>query len=194
MRAVALVALGQLLWSCQAGSFGFPKQAFVKGADNPANSSQSPEPGTGGSTSKTPGEAIQDPFQFCKATRTVDNSGPDGEMDDRRYVGPKIPSSVSRAFSSDNVVWRCMNGHVYGCYLGASGRACQRWSKAKPSPTPSIRKFCATVPDSDVPNAANDTSWSWVCVGKTPVLDKSVAAPILDERGYMVESWKRISR
>ena len=136
----------------------------------------------------------RDPFEFCKAAANVDPTGPDGEMNDPRYVGPKIPAAVSKTFDSDNVAWRCMGGQVYGCYLGASGRGCQRWKTAKPSPTRSIRDWCAGHPDAFVPNAANDTSSSWLCRGTVPVIDSSVKQPRLDERGYYVEAWKRIAR
>jgi len=136
----------------------------------------------------------RDPFEFCRAAANVDPTGPDGEMNDARYVGPKIPSAVSKAFDSDNVAWRCMGGQVYGCYMGASGRACQRWKTAKPSPTRSIRDWCAGHPDAFVPNAANDTSSSWLCRGTVPVIDSSVKQSQLDERGYYVEAWKRIAR
>jgi len=136
----------------------------------------------------------RDPFEFCKAATNVDPTGPDGEMNDPRYVGSKVPSAVSKTFDSNNVAWRCMGGQVYGCYMGASGRACQRWKTAKPSPTRSIRDWCAGHPDAFVPNAANDTSSSWLCRGTVPVIDSSVKQPRLDERGYYVEAWKRIAR
>jgi hypothetical protein len=136
----------------------------------------------------------RDPFAFCRAAANVDPTGPDGEMNDARYVGPKIPSVVSETFDSDNVTWRCMGGQVYGCYLGASGRACQRWKTAKPSPTRSVRDWCSRHPDAAVPNAAADTPWSWLCRGTVPVIDSRVKQPQLDNRGYYVEAWKRIAR
>jgi hypothetical protein len=147
-----------------------------------------PVPASSGSTT------YRDPFEFCKAAANVDPTGPDGAMNDARYVGPTIPSAVSKAFDSDNVTWRCMGGQVYGCYLGASGRACQRWTTAKPSPTRSVRDWCGRHPGAAVPNAANDTPWDWVCRGTAPVIDSSVKQPQLDQRGYFIEAWKRIAR
>jgi hypothetical protein len=132
----------------------------------------------------------KDPFEFCKAVKNVDNSE---SMDDKRYVGPETPSVILKAMGGP-AAWRCMDGNVYGCFLGASGRACLRWKNVTTSPTQSIRQFCANNPNSwVVPNSVNDTPWSWVCRGTVGVIDTSVKKESLDKRGYFVGAWKKIS-
>ena len=136
----------------------------------------------------------KDPFDFCKALRNVDGTGTDGFMDDKRYVGPEAPSAILKAFepNSGPIVWRCMDGNVYGCILGASGRGCMKWWNVALKPTPTVKRFCANHPNSWVANAENDTPWSWVCRGTTAVIDTSVKKPSLDKRGYYVDAWKKI--
>ena len=77
-----------------------------------------------------------DPFAYCKAVGDRDltcvECGDDSPVGDTRYVGPSMPRVVISALRkkldmpSDEfpAVWRCMNGNIWGCYLGASGRAC----------------------------------------------------------------------
>jgi hypothetical protein len=73
------------------------------------------------------GGRFKDPFEFCEAVRNIDQ--PDG-----RYVGPKIPIPIARglqtAFGAPpsgslqpflrGTFWRCMNGKVYACNVGAN--------------------------------------------------------------------------
>ncbi|MBV9990053.1 MAG: hypothetical protein JOZ72_02065 [Alphaproteobacteria bacterium] len=92
----------------------------------------------------------------------------------------------------ENGVWRCMGGRVYACYLGATGRACMK-TRAVRKPTAVLRRYCAQYPNTAVPNAANDTSASWVCQGVTPILDARYPQPALDRRGYVRDSWLEVT-
>lgn len=85
--------------------------------------------------------------------------------------------------------WRCVNSSVYTCELGASGRACMKMSNSR-APTQSVRDYCRRYPNTDVPNAANGTPFTWSCRGTNPVI--TGGAPV-DERGYFKESWHKVS-
>ena len=141
-----------------------------------------------------PATVYTDLFEYCKAVR---NSNPvstdEDKILDRRYSGPVIPREVIMALKERggeySLYWRCMDGRVYGCFGGASGRACQSWNTNK-NPSAAIRAFCREHPNSDGPPLAyNDTPFSWTCVGKNPVMDKSIQLPQFDKFGYYKESW-----
>ena len=131
----------------------------------------------------------KDPFEFCKAVRNKDSI--EG-MEDKRYVGPDFPSAVIKALGVEVVTWRCMDGNVYGCIVGASGRACMQWENVTLSPTASIKDFCVHNPNSYVSNADNDTPYNWDCHGTVAVIDPDYKKTLLDKRGYVIDAWKKI--
>src|SRR5687767_895884 len=83
--------------------------------------SASPAPGS------EPQETFSDPFAYCTALGTVD-------LPDSRYTGPQVPEVIARGlkkalgapadaaleFFLNNTVWRCMDGMVYACTVGAN--------------------------------------------------------------------------
>lgn len=133
--------------------------------------------------------AYKDPVEFCKAVRNLDNSE---QMDDERYIGPVFPSVVTKAFESEYVTWRCVDGDVYGCYVGASGRDCVQWKNVTLSPTARIREFCVNNPNSFVAYAYNDTPYDWNCHGTVAVIDPNYKNTLLDKRGFVIDNWKKI--
>jgi hypothetical protein len=50
-----------------------------------------------------------------------------------------------------------------------------------------IKAYCARHPGSNVPNAANDTTFSWICRGTIADIDKNYATPLRDKRGVRRE-------
>ena len=139
-----------------------------------------------------PAAAYTDPVQYCRAVRNADSG--EGGIRDRRYAGAPTPKSIVTAMREANVWWRCMDGRVYACAIGASGRGCQKWTTRKTA-TPSIARFCAENRNSDiVPNSDNDTIYSWKCRGAKPVLDQGTPTPRLDKRGYFTDTWKPLSQ
>jgi hypothetical protein len=131
-----------------------------------------------------------DPFQFCRVVVNADNDGEAG-MRDPRYLGNNPPMEL-QSIDHGNFVWRCMDGKVLVCAMGASGRGCIRWSTST-NPTPNLRNFCAKNSNGFVPNAANDTPYAWVCRGGLPVRDLSMPMKF-DRRGYYAESWREVTR
>lgn len=140
-----------------------------------------------------------DPFAYCKAVGDRDlacvECGDDSPVGDTRYVGPSVPRVITSTLRrkldmpSDEfpAVWRCMNGNIWGCYLGASGRACTRPDTSVDQRA--IAQFCVQNPNSNVPNAVNNTPWQWTCNGSTAVIDRRYPAVQLDKRGYMATGW-----
>jgi hypothetical protein len=132
-----------------------------------------------------------DPFQFCRVVVNADNDGDEG-MRDPRYVG-RQPPPVLMSMVRENFWWRCMDGKVFVCLTGATGRGCMRFS-LNTGATASIRRYCANNPGGFVPNAVNDTPYSWNCRSRTPVMDRSAGLPGLDRRGYYLENWRSVGR
>jgi len=143
-----------------------------------------------------PSTVYHDPFSFCRAVKSADSSG-EGSVQDRRYQGLDLPRKVLSTLRTqyprmdENGVWRCMGGKVYACYLGASGRACMK-TRIVRKPTAVVRGYCAQYPNTDVPNAANDTFAEWICRGTKPILDTRCPQPALDPRGYLKSSWLEV--
>jgi hypothetical protein len=135
-------------------------------------------------------QSNRDPFSYC---RSVKNWAAPLEIE---HPPKAICDSIGYPWGGPpkecaGVTWRCQDGEVYGCEIGASGRGCMRWNTSK-APTQSLRQYCAQTPNASVPNAVNDTPYSWSCRGKTPVLDQSVPPPKLDKSGYYADAWKRV--
>lgn len=136
--------------------------------------------------------AYSDPFAYCKAVANVDCSLEGGACDPR-YNGPKPPPAVAKFLRkrTNEVAWRCMNGKVMGCYLGASGSACQKREAAGTLPR-GIKEFCAQNPNEQMLSRAQfgpDAPEKWRCANGRPIA-KGLSGPRLDERGYHVDSWK----
>jgi len=139
--------------------------------------------------STEPGK-FADPFEYCKAVVNVDCSLEGGECD-ARYTGPKPPPIVASTLGGA-VAWRCMNGKVMGCYLGASGSACEKPGASGKPPAGLIEYCLQNLHEKMLSRAqfgADGPNWS--CVSGKPVY--AGTAPKLDRRGYMVESWRVIS-
>lgn len=123
-----------------------------------------------------------DAAAYCRAKINVDYVR-DSDGSPASYVGP-------RPTLAQGNVWRCMEGKVYSCFLGASGLACAK-ADASRIPSLAIRQFCRRNPNTDfVPMMVIDVSSStWKCEGVTPVIIETFP---LDARGYQRDAWKRI--
>ena len=136
-----------------------------------------------------------DPFAYCKATINVDCSLEGGKCD-KRYSGPTPPPVVAKSLGKklNEVAWRCMNEKVMGCYLGASGSACQK-REAGTLPR-GIKEFCSQNPNEEMLSRAQfgpDAPEKWKCANGLPVAKGGQAGVRLDSRGYLRDSWKVIS-
>lgn len=139
-----------------------------------------------------------DPFAYCAAVGNADTP-------DARYTGEKLPASVvaglRKASNSPTEVpldrgtfWRCMDGKVYACFVGAN-LPCD--SKANVDKTPSAEEndYCKANPTSDFIPAAvsgHDTVYEWGCKDGAPQIVKQVFQ--VDARGYIGVFWYALSQ
>jgi hypothetical protein len=144
--------------------------------------------------------SFSDPFAYCAAVGTVDNL-------DARYTGPKVPDMVARGIMKatnaspdaplnvfvNNSFWRCMNGKVYGCTVGAN-LPCQAKADTNRAPTSEEADFCKANPTSDFIPASvtgRETVYEWRCTNGTPEIVKQVSQP--DPRGFISNFWYEIN-
>lgn len=145
-------------------------------------------------------EAFRDPFAYCAAVGTID-------APDERYAGPAVPEAVVRglekAFGVAGVEpkaafergtsWRCMDGAVYACNVGAN-LPCDAKPARDPQRTEAMRTYCAGNAGSDfIPMyvTGHDTIYDWSCAGTAPKRGQRVSE--LDARGYVASIWHRIA-
>ena len=147
-----------------------------------------------GGTPAAPAATYTDPFAYCAAVGTIDTP-------DARYTGPKTPGSVlpipvgpgtPSPFPEGSVYWRCMDGKVYTCTVGANIPC---WAKANTSttPTPGMQNYCKDQPNAEsIPAVAtgHETIYSWSCKDGVPVMGKQIFH--VDAQGYQTEYWQQI--
>jgi len=145
------------------------------------------------------GETFDDPFAYCRALGTVD-------APDARYTGPAVPAAVARglqkAFGVEpteplaaferGTSWRCMNGSVWACNVGAN-LPCMEKPDFEQQPSDAMRAYCEENPGSDfIPMyvTGHATLFQWACIGKEVRRGKRTTQ--LDARGYIASIWHRI--
>jgi hypothetical protein len=137
-----------------------------------------------------------DPFAYCAAVGTIDKP-------DARYVGEAVPASVAEALRTasgaaadaplsifeSNSYWRCMDGKVYGCFVGAN-IPCEDKADANSTPTAAENEFCQAQPNADVIPAVvtgHATIYEWRCTNGQPEIVRQVLQ--VDAQGYVSEFW-----
>ena len=151
---------------------------------------------TGISTTAADGTQFSDPFAYCASVTTIDTP-------DNRYTGPSAPDAIIEALrqeagiSSDapvdwvaaGSVWRCMDGKVWGCFVGAN-LPCSEKADTSATPGPEMQDFCEQNPDADVIPAVvtgRATVYEWRCEGNTPTAGQQLLTP--DARGFLSDFW-----
>jgi hypothetical protein len=140
-----------------------------------------------------------DPFAYCAAVGTVDTPGAD-------YTGPQVPEDLARALQrAMNVpdtplevlqggsVWRCVDGQVYGCFVGAN-LPCEAKANTDQTPTQEEIEFCQANPDSDFIPAVvtgRETVYEWRCRAGAPEIVRQVTE--VDAQGFIAGIWYAIS-
>ncbi len=142
----------------------------------------------------------KDPFAYCKAVGTVDSP-------DSRYVGPKMPASIvaglKKAFGApesappdvfeQGTYWRCMDGRVYACNVGAN-LPCTEKADTSREPNQGMKEWCKSNRDSSfIPAyaAGRSTVYEWRCTAGEPEIIKQINKP--DAAGYISNIWYEIS-
>jgi|HubBroStandDraft_5_1064220.scaffolds.fasta_scaffold165125_2 hypothetical protein len=135
------------------------------------------------------GGATADPFGYCKASGTSDSVR-------------QLPRTLKRAAAAalglppgaeaaDGYFWRCMDGAVYVCSVGAN-IPCQSKADAKRR-NAGAEAFCREKPDADsVPAYAtgHSTIYEWRCVSGAALRGKRIVR--LDRRGFQADFWSRL--
>ena len=85
-----------------------------------------------------------------------------------------------------------MNGNVYICELGASGRGCLK-TGFNTTPHAGIRKWCRENPNANyVPGyLLPGIAVIWRCLRGQPVITETEG---VDEHGYVKRAWQKVGR
>lgn len=157
----------------------------------------------GPSSATTPTITLQttftDPFAYCAAVGTIDTP-------DTRYSGPTAPDSIVRGLQTalnvpdtpldvlaNGSSWRCMDGTVYACFVGAN-LPCDARANTDRTPTSAETDFCRQQPAADVIPAyvtGHDTVYAWRCTDGTPVIVQQVFQ--VDAQGFIADIWYPIT-
>lgn len=140
-----------------------------------------------------------DPFAYCAEIQDID-------APDDRYTGEAVPDVVVEGirnatgasadapaeFFRDGTSWRCMDGEVYACTVGAN-LPCQAKADVSEDPSPEMSEFCVANPDAEAIPAAvtgRETVFAWACDGSKAVAERQVFQ--VDDRGFIAEIWYRL--
>ena len=92
------------------------------------------------------GKTYDNPFSYCKAAGTVDSPGPE-------YKGPAVPESIAEGLRKEfgsqapmdvfikGTYWRCMDGKVYACNVGAN-LPCTEKADTSKEPNEGMVNYC----------------------------------------------------
>lgn len=149
-----------------------------------------------------PGQSLAtfaDPFAYCADVGTID-------APDARYTGeqppPAVIAGIRAAFNApadapaefykDGTFWRCADGQVKACFVGAN-LPCEEKADLSETPNEGTTAFCKENPNAEsVPAAATGraTVFTWRCVKGTPEKGEQVAHA--DDQGFIADFWYMI--
>ncbi len=144
-------------------------------------------------------EAFTDPFAYCAAVGDID-------APDARYTGEPLPLVIIEGirtatgasadapleFFERGSFWRCMDGAVYACIVGAN-LPCEAKADTSETPSAAMVEFCAANADAEVIPAAvtgRETVYAWRCEAETPAIERQVMQ--VDARGFLADIWYRL--
>jgi len=146
-----------------------------------------------------PAAAYSDPFAYCAAVGTID-------APDATYTGLQVPQSVAEGLQKalnapdtplemlqNGSSWRCMDGEVYACFVGAN-LPCEARANTDRAPTQEEIDFCKQSPNSDFIPAVltgRETVYEWRCRNGAPEIVRQVFQP--DAQGFLSEIWYVLS-
>lgn len=140
-----------------------------------------------------------DPFAYCAAVENAD-------VPASPYAGPKFPEAIARGLQValqvppdenlgpllENSFWRCMDGKVYSCTVGAN-LPCMVKANMSRQPSEAVQKFCAVNRDaSAIPMVVTGraTVYAWKCEKGRAVIVRELVRP--DARGFLSNIWYEI--
>jgi hypothetical protein len=139
-----------------------------------------------------------DPFSFCEKVGTADS--PDGGFGPspaptalEAYFPSALGVAADAKIDMSSVYWRCMDGHVYICAVGAN-LVCDR-KPDRSTANPGADNYCREHPHAaSVPAYAtgHSTLYVWRCRDGLALRDRLVGK--LDRRGFRVDIWHQVHR
>jgi hypothetical protein len=108
----------------------------------------------------------------------------------KSYGGPGEDGTTNREVLAMGAnTWRCMDGKVLVCNLGASGAACESTMPYDADRRKVFVEFCHQNPNSDyiAASISRGLAGEWRCRGVVPVESRRIP---VDKRGYFQSSWR----
>ena len=102
------------------------------------------------------------------------------------------PADAPDDWVSQGTTWRCMDGQLYACFVGAN-LPCGEKASIGRTPSAAMIDFCKSNPGSDAIPASvtgRATVFAWRCGDAAPEVVKQVDRP--DARGFLANIWHRI--
>jgi hypothetical protein len=138
--------------------------------------------------------AIGDPFAYCSRMGSIDE--PEGGTSPipstlEPYLARTLGLSTEVRFKSESYYWRCMNGAVYVCAIGANIPCDAKADRTKRNS--GADKYCEENRDAAVVPAyatGHATIYGWSCSAGKAVRGKRTAE--VDRRGYRIDIWHRV--
>jgi len=152
---------------------------------------------TAASSQETPDKSsYSDAFEYCASVGTVDQP-------EAPYSGTEMPEAVAvklrlaSGAASDapldpfihNAFWRCMDGKVYACFVGAN-LPCMEKADLDPTPSTAEIEYCKENPASEFIPAVvtgRETVLSWSCVDGVPQAGEQLFQ--VDSQGFIADFW-----
>ncbi|MFA0810168.1 hypothetical protein [Microbulbifer epialgicus] len=143
--------------------------------------------------------AFNDPVVYCRVVVNADNP-------EEPYIGPAKPqvvlsgiyqaAGISAGAPRDWVVggtfWRCMDGEVYACFVGAN-LPCEEKADTSREPSDAIAAYCKSNPASEaIPTIVTGraTVFEWRCKNAVPEIIRQALQ--VDARGFIANYWYRV--
>ena len=105
-----------------------------------------------------------------------------------------ISSDMPAEVLAQSSFWRCMNGKVYACTVGAN-LPCQEKADLSKTPSKAMNEYCTANPKADfIPAVVTGraTVYEWKCVNGKPEAGKQLFTA--DAQGFLSEFWYEISK
>jgi hypothetical protein len=140
--------------------------------------------------------ATRDPFGYCSAVGSIDTPAGGSSpipMALKPFLSTALGLPVGRDFRPESYYWRCMNGMVLVCAIGANIPCGAKADLAKRNL--GADKYCQDNPEATfVPAYAtgHETLFAWRCSLGLAVPGKRIAK--LDPRGYRIDIWHKVLR
>jgi hypothetical protein len=140
--------------------------------------------------------ATSDPFAYCSAIGSIDMpAGGSSPVPSalKPFLSRALGLAAGRDFRPESYYWRCMNGMVFVCAIGANIPCGAKADLAKRNL--GADKYCQDNPEATfVPAYAtgHETLFAWSCSLGHAVPGKRIAK--LDPRGYRIDIWHKVLR